>query len=372
MIDSTRPLSPIHYADDFFKKDPEERKERATSQARRDKNILDKEFSIFEQNAFTTEIERSHAAINLKDLIPSLKYKDIERVKLEIEALRCEIQSCQKLSSEGGDKESYLIAKNLEKRDSTGNGAGFALKKIADCSPKIPDSIFFDFASGLGSHESQLIAIRPEMNLKLPKKIQRSYPPLADVDTVKWTRVNGQLITTSVHGRAESFEDHEILVVMTQAVEPPKIAKGSNGKSVIQQLATRGCTEACVAMFLADNGKEVDWHELMKCNLGKVDGMVRRLESAGLRAMTDTVQSLAELKRRIEMYGSAIVSVNTGYGAHMIIADSISEDLTTAVVRDPYHGWQITVKGRALQNACGSSTTIIQVCSKVLPKLSIY
>ena len=68
-----------------------------------------------------------------------------------------------------------------------------------------------------------------------------------------------------------------------------------------------------------------------------------------------------DLKRAIQAQGSGIVFVDSGCGGHAIIVDSITESLSTAVIRDPFHGWQITVTGEALAKACGKHTKIIQV-----------
>lgn len=187
------------------------------------------------------------------------------------------------------------------------------------------------------------------------KKIERAYPPLSVADTVK---AHGG----SIHGQAELFEDHEIILpILARAVEPPKIAKGVNGKAVIQQQATRGCTAACVAMLQADHGKAVDWDELMLCNLGDIDTMRWSLEASGLKVLTERIESFDQLQEQIRLNGPAIVSVNTGYGSHRIIVDSIAFDQFSAIIREPYHGWQITVTGKALKTALELPSTIIQI-----------
>lgn len=120
-----------------------------------------------------------------------------------------------------------------------------------------------------------------------------------------------------------------------------------HNKPIIQQQATRGCTAAAAAMLILERGGPVDTHRILNTNLAESEiEILQWIHVAGLNSMVihldDKLQTLQKL---IQTNGSGIVSIDSDLGGHVVVVDDISEDLGKVRLRDPYHGWEITVSG---------------------------
>lgn len=134
-------------------------------------------------------------------------------------------------------------------------------------------------------------------------------------------------------------------------------------KTIIKQLGIRACTAACAAMLIVDHNKKPNGHE-MQPNLGGDDAILRAIKEAGLTPLeTSTTKDLKSLRDAINKNGPAIVSVDPGSGGHVIVVDDISEDLKQVRLRDPWHGWEITIKAEAFEKAWSTGNSIIQIPS---------
>ena len=199
----------------------------------------------------------------------------------------------------------------------------------------------------------------------------RKTPPLSLCDTIIGT---GSGIF-SAHGVGTLFTDDEIIeklnVVKKVEFGPDAfIYYTKNGKAIIQQQATRGCTAAAAAMLIMDHGKTPNFDELSRRNLGNDDDQIRDLKEAGLSPITPEAKDLSELRDLIELNGSCIATVVGKLGGHVIVVDFVSEDLSKIRLRDPCHGWEITVGSEAfLKEWCGG--TIIQVEKSSIKKTII-
>lgn len=189
----------------------------------------------------------------------------------------------------------------------------------------------------------------------------RAIPPVSIMDTQRAPGV-------SVHGTTELFKDNEI-VEKLDIIRREKIVMDSkvfvsytkHGKAIIQQQATRGCTAATAAMLIVDHGKQPDLQVLRMRNLGNDENQVRDIKAAGLNPVINTANTLKELQNLIQKNGSAVVTVIEDAGFHVVVVDAVSADFSKIRLRDPYHGWEITVtqkaflrewnKGRAIQIA---------------------
>lgn len=118
-------------------------------------------------------------------------------------------------------------------------------------------------------------------------------------------------------------------------------------KPIIQQQATRGCTAAATAMLILERGGPVDTHRILNTNLAESKVEIPQwIREAGLNSIvTDLDDKLETLQKLIQTNGSAIVSIDSDLGGHVVVVDNISEDLDKVRLRDPYHGWEITVSG---------------------------
>lgn len=173
---------------------------------------------------------------------------------------------------------------------------------------------------------------------------ERRIPPLSMIDTQ--IVVDGKF--TSEHGSVDFFTDDEILenlnIIKTVIQEDTEIRYTKNGKAILQQQATRGCTAATAAMLILDNGKEPDYWGLRMRTLANDEDLVKDIEKAGLKAFINKASDLSELKSMITRHDSCVGSVK---GGHVIVMDEVSSDLSKIRLRDPYHGWEITVGSEA-------------------------
>jgi hypothetical protein len=175
----------------------------------------------------------------------------------------------------------------------------------------------------------------------------RRIPPLSLIDTL--IVVDGEF--TSEHGTVDFFTDDEILenlnIIKTVIKENTEIRYTKNGKAILQQQATRGCTAATAAMLMLDNGKEPNYWGLRTRTLANDEEQVANIKSTGLKAFINKAKDLSELKDMILRHDSCVGSFR---GGHVIVIDEVSSDLSKIRMRDPYHGWEITVGSESFLN----------------------
>ncbi len=211
---------------------------------------------------------------------------------------------------------------------------------------------------------------KPSDNKHLDALKNRKYPPISKFDTVKLDH-NNQVV--SVHGEGLLFQDDEILMVHP-VVKKTLIGAGSSpkshptplldnlfgiqnpdvyveysqyGKAIIQQQAVRGCTAAAAAMLIVDWGGKCDVQALISRNLGNDTDIDADIRKAGLTPKFTNIKNLSELQKAIQKNGPAIVSISGECGSHVIVVDEIKNDIVR--LRDPYHGWEISVTAEALR-----------------------
>lgn len=192
----------------------------------------------------------------------------------------------------------------------------------------------------------------------------RKIPPVGSFDTTLILPSG----VVSIHGSGQLFSDSEI-VEKLDLIKRVKIgSKGfkiglsfaernfdpdiyasctKHGKAIIQQQGTRGCTAATAAMLIMDNGKKPDLRALESRNLGSDDVQIHDIQKAGLTAIVNSADTLLELRNLIIQNDSCIVSVSGKLGGHVLVVDKVSKDLSKIRLRDPYHGWEITVGSEA-------------------------
>ncbi|NOH70517.1 hypothetical protein F0225_04055 [Vibrio pectenicida] len=154
------------------------------------------------------------------------------------------------------------------------------------------------------------------------------------------------------HGYGHSFSDDDILRIHPNRQGNIKLSfynfnLGQNGKSIMLQPATRGCTAAVTAMLIYDAGGKINLKRMRKRNLGNDELMLKDFDLAGFQGLATNNFTLEELAQSIKSHGPAIVGVNRGIGGHSIIVDDVQDDYIT--IRDPAHGWMIDIKPDSLQ-----------------------
>lgn len=194
--------------------------------------------------------------------------------------------------------------------------------------------------------------------LSLPQ--ERTIPPIGPSDSM--------IGSVSVHGSTTFLADSEILeklpLIKREELAPSTsiwVSYTMHRAAIIQQQATRGCTAAVAAMLIQDHGKQPNIDELIERNLGNDDDQERDLREAGLTPITHTAANLNELQKLLHQYGPAIVSVRDRYlGNHVILVDDVSADLSRIRIRDPYHGWEITISNESFLRIWVKTESIMQ------------
>lgn len=139
------------------------------------------------------------------------------------------------------------------------------------------------------------------------------------------------------------------------------IALSENKKTVIQQIAFRGCGPTCVAMLLMDWGIPPNISQLWEASLTNANARKGLIEQhPGLKELRtelineNKTEFLKKLQIHLQNNGSAIVGIDGQIEAHCIICDEIASDLSTIRVRDPWHGWEITLDSNAFLDSVWS------------------
>lgn len=191
---------------------------------------------------------------------------------------------------------------------------------------------------------------------------KRRFPPIGVKDTIVFR--GGRCV--SAHETEDNplcYPDSAILTLHPSTTEIDLGDKcmadlDDMHKVVIQQQATRGCTAAAAMMLIYDAGKRISISALRTTNLGNTSLIQGFIKKAGLTPKvtvipyTSTHDSslLKIIEELIQKRGSAIVSITSEeIGAHVIVIDAIHSDLSVRL-RDPYHGWAVTVTGQAFLN----------------------
>lgn len=196
--------------------------------------------------------------------------------------------------------------------------------------------------------EKQKLLDEMEDNLSF----QKSFPELLNLSPF------------GAHGYGNSYQDQDILyvheIINTEIKEGLSVDFTKNNKPIIQQQATRGCTAGAVTMLIysKDNSGPIDVRDLQMRNLSTDETMIEDITQAGLQPLESECNTIPELRSLLQKHGSAIVTVNSGVGSHVVVVDEILNDRVR--LRDPYHGWEVDIKIDAFKNSwCKGS--IIQV-----------
>jgi hypothetical protein len=159
-------------------------------------------------------------------------------------------------------------------------------------------------------------------------------------------------------------------------------SENSRGETVhlIPQMAQRSCFYACGAMLLLDFCSKHGIDRLANfdiferiysgslCNDSSlIDSLNRALNNTNyIAALTiDGTFTEAKLERKLN-FGTSTIGVSSSIGGHQIILDSIFTEngRNFARIRDPYHGWDITIKRSYLKALTGDNLQMIQIRKK--------
>lgn len=123
--------------------------------------------------------------------------------------------------------------------------------------------------------------------------------------------------------------------------------RAKDGKWVIFQQGATGCSAGASACLMMDNGVVPDIASLKARVSSPYTIIATDLQNKGLPVIQTPVSlatSLADLRAIIRRNGSLALRISLAAGnGHAIVVDQVSDDLNTVRLRDPWHGWDITV-----------------------------
>ncbi|WP_068471300.1 hypothetical protein [Candidatus Protochlamydia phocaeensis] len=210
---------------------------------------------------------------------------------------------------------------------------------------------------------------------------QRKYPPMSvvGIDTVRpvagikdpstCPTQDGYAASPGAHGphKLLFLSDEKIShiadcqsVRFTSEDEIP-IGVYADGKTMIQQQANRGCVAACAAMLVEDRGRNCDIEALHRTNLANEESFLTWIHQSGLKGELATLKADPnELKAFVQKYGSISIRITEpNIGNHQIILDDI--DAENATIRDPFHGWRITIPTSELIKMAGKKIEAVYI-----------
>ena len=137
-----------------------------------------------------------------------------------------------------------------------------------------------------------------------------------------------------------------------------KVAISENGYPVLQQQNVESCGQTCLAMVLMDLGFQPDFSKL-EGGLTNYDQRMEVIKGLALREIRNHLNTkneqefLEELREKIHKNGSALIGIDGGSGfvGHGIVCDDISADLQTVRIRDPWHGWEVSLNAKSFLDA---------------------
>jgi hypothetical protein len=159
----------------------------------------------------------------------------------------------------------------------------------------------------------------------------------------------------------ECFSKEEItelhIVVQKEPIRPSKndphldpLCAGYTkfNKAIIPQAFPYSCTAAASAMLILDKHGQCDTHALKERNFGGSDDLMTDIRNADFTPIKNTATNVEDLAKLINKNGSAIVSIMMTETSilmkrtdHSIVVDAITDKEVR--LRDPYHGWEISV-----------------------------
>lgn len=201
----------------------------------------------------------------------------------------------------------------------------------------------------------------------------RRYPPAGPMDSIVFDS-NGRIrplhFGTCVSNE-EILEIHPMSFLIspfnpdqnTDADECNALALTKTGRHVILQQATRSCVPTAVAMLVLDNGGRPNFKRIQQICLATTEQAIHWLKEAGFKPKLSQIELENREQTFVELLqenGPGILGViPPELGGHVIVLDAISLEKRTATIRDPYHGWMVTITLDALLRM--SPGTLLQI-----------
>ena len=191
------------------------------------------------------------------------------------------------------------------------------------------------------------------------------YPPISlQHDTVIF---NEDMSMRSVHGTGLFMEQDRILtkhvmryIDCSPFPETSKVVAITRaGKHIVWQQAVRSCVPAAISMIALDRGKLFLAREI-SYPLTSDTARIRYIQKAGFVPIKhDLLGEVVQKARTLECLmrsGPGLLHLNhPSLMSHMVVLDEISLKQERITIRDPYHGYMITVGLFPFLNWVGAS-----------------
>jgi hypothetical protein len=207
---------------------------------------------------------------------------------------------------------------------------------------------------------------------------ERLFPSASSVDTLRVGKDGGLRPANNPH--INSVKDRDIIrrtpvygvinAKLSREIIPIFLLE--NGLWSILQPGIRSCTLGTTIDIMLDNHKIIMSTFCKLRSLGNDDMIISDLirvfsrdevivKSYNVTKDTEIRQLVADLQTR-----SLIISTDgTGIGNHSIILDHVDLGKNIAIIRDPFHGWQVTISFNIILSS------VIQYVSKELETISV-
>ncbi|MBX7149680.1 hypothetical protein K1X76_11455 [bacterium] len=192
----------------------------------------------------------------------------------------------------------------------------------------------------------------PSYLSKPPLAEVREYPPLGRNDTVLFNVHT--LEARSIRADKAFIRDDEILDYEAWPALHDRNINGvfygitSDGRHVIHQASKRGCVMTCALMLALDHRISVDQNTLLNATLTNEQTAIQYFQDLGVTTYFNEIVEIKKLEVLITENGAAMVGIGGEIGGHEIIVDYLSLRQNRAIIRDPYHGWSITISADSL------------------------
>lgn len=162
----------------------------------------------------------------------------------------------------------------------------------------------------------------------------------------------------SVHGSQEHFIEEQYILkkhVMRYVDCGPYpatrkvVALARNGKYIIWQQAIRSCVAAAISMIALDRGKVFLAQEITR-SVASDEKQLRYIRDAGFTPVVHTlrgygIEKAKKLEEMIAKSGSGLLHLlHPDLNSHMVVLDEISLAKGRVTLREPYHGYMITIR----------------------------
>lgn len=126
------------------------------------------------------------------------------------------------------------------------------------------------------------------------------------------------------------------------------IAISEQGKHIILQQTVASDVPTCLAMLILDHGKQPNYKTLRINDLANTKQAIEWAKEVQLECLVTEIS----MENPIELLSKCLSEKGPGMllldhptlDEHVVILDEISTEKKEAVIRDPFHGWMVTIK----------------------------